>query len=81
MQEKILQNLIFQSFPKISLKFPQNCGIYTNFFQDILITNFLADVFVGLRYAKHTIPHTDPPVQVLWVRVYMVEDQQVVKQI
>ncbi len=40
MLEKVPQNLIFQSFPEISLKFPQNFGIHTNFFQDILITNF-----------------------------------------
>ncbi len=71
MLEKVPQNLIFRSFPEISLKFPQNFGIHTNFFQDILITNFLEDFLVQFRYAKRTVPHTDPPVGVLQVQVYM----------
>ncbi len=38
---KVPQNLIFQSFPKISLKFPQNFEIRTNFFS---------------RYSYHKFP-------------------------
>ncbi len=45
MLEKVPKNLIFQSFPEISLKFPQNFGIHTSIFQDILIINFLKDIF------------------------------------
>ncbi len=57
MNEKVPQNLIFQSFSKISLKFPQNFGIHTNFCQDILITNFL-DVFCQVQICQtHDSPH------------------------
>ncbi len=65
---RILYSKVFE----ISLKFPQNVGIHTNFFRDILITNFL-DFFIRFRYNKHTVPRTDQPVQVLRIQVYMVK--------